>query len=445
MVRPRSLAPALLALLLARAGSASATTADPPAPSRPDSLSHAQRVIQAYHEAGAAREAGRFQHYLQATDRALALEPGHPVLMLHMARACARTGDLDAAEGWLARVAATGIQADLDADAELAPLRARPGFAAARDEMSRQAAPQGAAEVAFRLGEPDFLPEGIACDPLTEEFFVGSLRLGKIARVDAAGGVSDFVPAGSGALWSPLGMKVDVPRRLLWVCDTAGPYMVGGTPADTARTTLAAFRLDDGSPVARVALTDTSRARGLNDCALGPDGSVYATDAAGGGVWMLRPGSSVLEALLPDGSLAAPNGIDISADGGLLYVAEYGLGIALVDLETLAIERLQAPEEFCTAYVDGLNRHEHTLVVVQNGRGLDRVVRLFLDETGRRVEGMAVLAARLPEFDEPTTGCVAGGAYYFVANSQLRRLGRDGALSPADPPRDFLIMRAALR
>lgn len=443
MTRAAAFALALLAaaVALGPAGRAAAQSA----PAAAEEPSRSRLAITAYQEGIAARDEGRFADYLRAMDRALALAPGQPVLMLHLARACALTGDRDGAAAWLVRIAATGAQHDVAADVDLATLADLPAYVAAVEEMARQAEPQGVAEVAFRIAEPDFLPEGIAHDPLTGDFYVGSIWLRKIVRIDAQGNVTDFVPSARDGLWSVVGMKVDESRRRLWACSGASGMMLGGSPSDTTHNGLFAFDLESGRLVTKAIVADTTRRREMNDCAIAPDGSVYATDSRNGSIWVLRPDSDRLEMLIGDDVLSGSNGITLSRDGALLYVAEYNLGIAVINLATLAIDRLQAPEEFCTVYVDGLDWCERSLIAVQNGRGLDRVARFFLDESGRRVVGMTVLAARLKEFDEPTTGCVAGRSYFFVASSEVHRLRRDGAPEPADPPRDFLIMRAALQ
>jgi hypothetical protein len=45
--------------------------------------------------------------------------------------------------------------------------------------------------------------------------------------------------------------------------------------------------------------------------------------------------------------------------------------------------------------------------------------------------GVRVLAMNHPDFDEPTLGVMVGRDFYFVANSQYRRVGADGTLDRA--------------
>ncbi len=403
------------------------------------------RVLDAYRAAVAARQVGVFGVYRERIARALDLEPGHPILMLHMARACALDGDTLRAGDWLLRTATTGVRIDLSGEPDLAAVRGTPAWTAAAGLIALHAEPKGVAETAARIDEPDFMPEGIAADPVNGDLFVGSIHLRKIVRVSANAAVSDFVPSGRDGLDSVAGLKVDADHRLLWACSGASVQMRGGTPADSARTGLYAFDLESGRTVTRVMLPDTTRSHFFNDCCLNRDGDVYVTDTMQGGVYLLRADSNRLETVVGPGLLVGSNGIALSDDGRLLYVTEYALGIAVIDLQTGDIARLQHPEEIAICYADGLLCNQGSLIVVQNDRGLDRLARLYLDDTGLRVVGMTVLAAHLPGFDEPTTATIDGGDCLFVANSELNRFGPGGRLRPAQPRRDFLIMRTPLQ
>ena len=42
--------------------------------------------------------------------------------------------------------------------------------------------------------------------------------------------------------------------------------------------------------------------------------------------------------------------------------------------------------------------------------------------------GMRILAANLPEFDEPTLGAIHNDSFYFVANSHWNRFDRESRL-----------------
>lgn len=55
-----------------------------------------------------------------------------------------------------------------------------------------------------------------------------------------------------------------------------------------------------------------------------------------------------------------------------------------------------------------------------------------------------VLEASNPEFDEPTTGAIADGAFYFLANPQLRAFDENHKIWPLDRLRDVVVLRLPL-
>ena len=58
--------------------------------------------------------------------------------------------------------------------------------------------------------------------------------------------------------------------------------------------------------------------------------------------------------------------------------------------------------------IDALVRHGRDLIGVQNGIDPQRVVRVRMNAGWTAIEGMDVLAANLPEMDEPTLATLAG-------------------------------------
>src|SRR5262245_28904920 len=76
--------------------------------------------------------------------------------------------------------------------------------------------PGNTPSIAFVLQDRELIPEGIAYDPSSRTFFVGSTYERKIVAVDADGRARDFTSEKQDGLWGLVGMKVDAPRRLLW-------------------------------------------------------------------------------------------------------------------------------------------------------------------------------------------------------------------------------------
>lgn len=397
----------------------------------------------AYQEAVRAYEAHDFPGFLRHAREAAELRPAHGGVVYGLACAYALTGDTTAALATLQHFAALGHTADLDADADFTSLRSLPAFDSLRQAMRRNAAPLVRATPAFTLAERDLLTEGIAYDPKTRSFLVGSVHRGKILRVDG-GRVTEFVPPGLKGFWAPLGMRVDPVRRVLWVAAAAVPQTVGYDPADAGRSGLFRFDLASGALTGRFTVPADGQPHTLGDVTIARSGDVYSTDSRGPGVYRVRAGSDSIEEFATSPLLLSAQGLALDAEERTLYVADYARGILRVDLATRAVRLLETADDVLALGIDGLYLVEGSLVGIQNGVAPHRVVRLRLDASGDRVEHAEVLERARPDYAEPTLGVVVGSDLFYVAASQWERFRDDGTIDAPDTLRPPLVLRLRL-
>lgn len=85
---------------------------------------------------------------------------------------------------------------------------------------------QDKSRIAFKVGEPNLIPEGIAYDERKKTFHVGSTYLRKIISIDEKGAVKNFISEAQDGMRGVLGLRVDAKRRVLWaVSSDAGLAM----------------------------------------------------------------------------------------------------------------------------------------------------------------------------------------------------------------------------
>ncbi len=352
-----------------------------------------------------------------------AQRPGDGLLAFYQAIAHAALGEREAALAELRTllgrrlgiVPSKGMGFDaLWADAEFQGLRTQLGA----EEVRTAPAP-----VAFRLTDARLIPEGIAFDPDGRRFFVGSIAQRKIVASDRVGRVRDFSHPGD-KLDAVLGLAVDPRRRVLYAVSTNG---FEDSARAERRNAVLRYDLARNRLAARY---DVPAALQLNDIAVAPDGTLYATDSGAGSIYRMRPGESALAPFGPAQAAPGANGIAVGADGAV-YVA-VSTGIVRLDADGTP-QRLAQPDSVVTGGIDGLYWHEGDLVGVQNVPNPGRVVRLRLGDGGRRIDGLRVLQSHHHgAFDEPTTGAIAEGALHVLANSYVRRFQPDGTLKESD-------------
>lgn len=416
-----------------------------PGASPPDRFAGEQEAVAAGRlmadSARLAWRAGNHEAYARYLDRADSLRPNHPAILYNRASAAALLGHADEALARLELLVQRGLSAHPDRDTDFNSLTGDPRFSAVAARLEANGAPQGRPSIAVTLpaSERAMLAEGVARDPASGDLFVGGVRSRRILRIHGSR-VTPFAP--DSARGSVFGMAVDPRRRLLWAATATLPH-TGVDSAARGRSALLAYDLEDGSLQYRFEPEEPGP-HGFNDLAVAPSGDVYVTDHGTPMVYQVLRDGDRLEPLMPDGWLGSPEGIVVSEDGNALYLADYTRGIVRIGLADHAATLLAAPEDLVLLGVDGLARHGGALVAIQNGTSPARILRLEVDDPGRRITGWSVLAAAQPAWDEPTLGVIAGDTLFYVANSQWGSFDQAGQPAPGAGLRPPVIERLRL-
>jgi hypothetical protein len=280
-------------------------------------------------------------------------------------------------------------------------------------------------EVAFTINEKDLIPEGIAYDPTQKEFYVGSILKRKIVRIDPSGRVSDFKSEGQDGLYTVLGMKVDAKRRTLWVCSA------GGAAAKEFEGYAGIFKYDlrTGKLIKKYVLDNKQGPHQFNDIVINAGGDAYFTDSKGRGVYTIKHDKDALEVFIEPKTFDYPNGIALSPDEKLLFVADWE-SIYTINIADKKRSPLTLPEGEKIGGLDGMYYYRGSLVGIRNGTEPVRIVRLYLSPAMDKVARLEVLDSGNQLFQIPTTGAIVGKQFYFIGNSQLTSLRKDGSVDP---------------
>jgi sugar lactone lactonase YvrE len=144
------------------------------------------------------------------------------------------------------------------------------------------------------------------------------------------------------------------------------------------------------------------------------------TDSEARRVWYASPGANELRELTALGRILGPNGITISSDGRVLFVADVD-HIQALEIRTGATWRLATPDSVSVAWIDGLAFAGGSLIA-HHPISFWRIARYSLDPSWRRIEGRQLLEANTPDGRTSTTGEVVGGDYVYIGNSQIDRM-----------------------
>lgn len=124
-----------------------------------------------------------------------------------------------------------------------------------------------------------------------------------------------IVPSAENGLTSLFGLLADDANGTLWACNNA-PF--GGPPQPDAGSSLKAFDLATGALKVSYDFPKDGPAA-CNDIAIDSDGTVFATETAGGRIFALTPGEPALTLFAAGPDLVGVDGIAFAADG-VMYI-----------------------------------------------------------------------------------------------------------------------------
>jgi hypothetical protein len=398
-------------------------------------LAEARKV---FGEARAAREKGDAVGYLKLMREAQRLRPDQPGAMYRLAGAYALNGKHDEALKLLDRIEAQGLFFNAANDADFASMRDQPAFQKTLSRMKDNMKAREVSDVAFRIADREFLPEGIAYDPKSKTFFVASVHQGKIVARSEKGEVKTFGKGREDGLWSVLALKVDAERGVLWATTAAVEQTKNLKPEDLGRTALAKYELRSGKLLKLYEPPRAKDARVFGDLAVTSTGKVYVSEAQQGGIWRIT--GDKLEQFVKPGTFASPQGMAFPGRGSWMYVVDYSLGLMRIDVASRKIERVKVPADVCLLGVDALIRHRDGLIAIQNGVNPARVMKLRLDAQGE-VSGARVLEANHSVYAEPTLGVIVDDVLYYIANSQWEKFSKG---KPAADVKEPAILKLTL-
>lgn len=337
----------------------------------------------------------------------------------------------------LQQVARLGASINLE-EKEYVLLKGHPAWRGLRAAFQKNDVQTSNSQPGFTLAQPDLIPEGIAYDEQTRTFYIGSIYQRKIVCIQPDGTVTDFTASRQDGLMNVLGLKVDAPRRHLWVCVASGPR--DGTREGSS----AIFKYDlTNRRLLKKYEVGNQPPHLFNDIVIAGSGDAYFTDSLSGAVWKISSSTDSLEVFLPGATFSYPNGIALSEDDRLLLIADE-CGLHRIQTDSRRRLLVKHPGTMTLAGIDGLVWHQGKLIAVQNGFRPERIIQITLNHRADRVRRLRVLESRHASFDIPTTGVVAPDGFYYIANSQLRKLDEKEVLAPLSELHETMILKLPL-
>lgn len=347
-----------------------------------------------------------------------------PRYLLTVASIEARLGHKDEALKWLQRFAATGLRYALAEDIDLKELLSNETGSRIAAQMQENSRPITKAEVVCSLPQADIMPEDIAYVKSSGSFFVSSIQHHGLYRVSLpkTGTKCTMEPlplSGEASRWPTLAVAYDAKRNMLWVTASAMPGFSGFPKEEEGKALLLEIDPATGTVLHRFDPHAAGPAV-LGDMCITRDGTVYVTDSMGGGVYRLHGDLQTAKLERIADGLFSPQTPVLARDGKRLLVADYTMGIAVINLPDSGalgkVDYLPHPDHVAVVALDGLYLDGDALIGIQNGTEPVRIVRLELDPEQTKITRGEIIEQASERMGDPTHAVLKDGWFYVSAN-----------------------------
>jgi hypothetical protein len=370
-------------------------------------------------KAFAAGSAAEYQSSLKFCTEVLKVIPNQPRMNYLAARLNEQLGNSGIALKYLKKAAKLGYTSKVRwfdihqmNDPVFSALREKKEFKEIIEIMKISDKPIHKSQIAFTVKDKKLGTEGITYDPVEKIFYLGSDY--KIVKVDQLGNSINFTKEGrqDGLGWVN-GIHVDSVRRTLWACSNE---------ENRVRVEIFKYNLSSGKLIKKYTLPSDGNQHMFNDLVIHSNGDVYITDTLDGAIYMISSSPDKLELFLRYKLFTGLNGITLSGDGRVIFVADDGFGIYKIDIKTKSIARLTHGQDFNTYGIDGLYFANNYLYAVHNLL-LCQVSRFSLNKDATHIESCEIFEKNTPNLRNPTTGVIVDDYFYFIANSRSNQKG----------------------
>lgn len=255
---------------------------------------------------------------------------------------------------------------------------------------------------------------GLAYDAVSGRFIVGDRKDRRLLVVGERSGRMASLAGVDAGFDEVAAFEIDPAEGDLWVVSTSSA---------SRSSTLHKLQLISGRVLSSIPLPADDGPGLFTDVAVTAQ-NILVLDAEGRRVYRVAKKGRTLELVA---RLAAPACSSLApAADGVAYAA-YDRGIVRIDLTTRATTVVEAPAQTSLEGLRWLRSYRGSLIAIQSAAaGTSRLLRLRLDDTGRRVRTVDVLDGNVALLG-PTSATISGGAVHYLSPAadeqvQVRKL-----------------------
>ncbi|WP_158597727.1 SMP-30/gluconolactonase/LRE family protein [Aquimarina sp. AD10] len=263
--------------------------------------------------------------------------------------------------------------------------------------------------------EKDLMPEGIAINSSTKKLYLNSLKNNKIVSSSLDGSSpTTFLESNKHNYLAGFGMTIKG--------DTL--YALGNSLTQNKnKSILLLLQLSSGDLIDSYSIND-STFHYLNDLAVSSTNKIFITDSESNKIYTIQRPSKNIEVYLDAEEVSNSNGITISNDDELLYLAS-SKGIRII--ETVSKKIINKPRKDYSG-IDGLKYYNNNLYGIVNAkrdRTQNGLFKFKLNKARTEILENEKIVEFTESFKTPTTFDIFDKNIFFVTNTQIDNFDED--------------------
>ena len=394
-----------------------------------------------YSQAKEAYQAGDHPKFYEMIMQAHNLHPYHQGILYQAGLAAALTNKPDESIQYLNQAIQINAEFDLSVN-DLKSLESRADFLKLKDLQKELLKPIIHSDTALVIKDRTLHLESITAGESSGIFYLGSIHKRKIIKVDRQGNTTNFTSSAQDGLTSVFGVKIDLRKKVLWVCSSPMPEMENYD--STARSAVYKYDIKTGKLIAKFYPDHPAKEFVFGDLALNNKGEVFVSDSKNNIIFRANEANGKLEPFFTSEEFWNIQGLTFSPYGKYLFIADYIKGIFRLDVQEKRLTSVTPDFDLSTKSIDGLTYYNNSLIAIQNYITPMRVTRYFLNDVNDKLTHYEIIDRAHPAFNEPTIGCLSGQQFYYIANSQWSGYDEQHSLKPLDQLQVVVILYSDL-
>ena len=389
-----------------------------------------------------------YANQVKALEKLTKIKPNVPVFEYQLAQAYALNDNKSATFNALVALQKKGLFFDIGNNKNFSTVNSFPVFEYIKSNMDANNQHFGEGSEVFKIDKSfsGLLFENLTIDLKNKRFLMGSLRDGRVIRVNNDGSINNLIEPTKGGVtgpWSVVDMKADSKNNVLWVASAAISQYTNLSKESAGLAGLFKYNLTTGKLLNSYLLPEKSKPYLLSSIHLSEQGKLYILESIRSSVLQLDEKTSEFKLVFKANGFNGLRKMTTDETGRFLYITDEGKGILVIDLPKEKTYLIENTPDLLLSGISELIYDDNGLIIIQAGNKPERVIRLQLNKTKLLVSNVFPIESAHPKFNNPSTGALFAGGLYYVANSQIGKTNKYGGLLKDQVWEDVFIISSA--